>query len=809
MKDRDQKLNQKLIDAFANLSSYSNSSDFIEPVEYNSYLKNFKQLMIDANNRSSKFSYSIGLVSKTLKSNIEQFQGLYEHFPQIMADHNDLIAQARSEEVGKLINPVEGRDLDKQQLTAIAYDVRSRLVIAGAGTGKTTTIIGLVKDLLLSGKVRPEEILLLSFTNASVRELNERIQKETGQRIETTTFHRLGLKIIAESQGKVPSISSKDIGTFISEEILSKRSDPAFLRRLNEYIAYDYDSLRDENQFESGSELIAYLQENPLITMNGERVKSFGESDIANYLALNGIPYVYEDSYEFPTADSEYGQYHPDFHIKDTNIYIEYFGIDRSGQVAKFMTDRNPEAAEEYKKGMEWKREIHKAHGTRLIELYAYNRSEGELIEELERKLKAYHVKMEPCPPEVIFDKAFGEDQRKLKALASKFTTAILLIKGYGKAWEEVYPKASDLHSKRELKRLEQVLRPLYDAYQSDLASRDEIDFEDMLNLASSNIRQGKNVHPYRYVIVDEYQDLSRSRYNLLRSMRRSNDFRLFCVGDDWQSIYRFNGCDVSYILDFEKYWGPSAICKIETTYRFSGDLLKKSSEFISRNGKQYHKQLVGALSKESKVLPLFAPTDQEIRYRISRVLDSIPEDKTVLFLGRYNHDVRILSEDGFSWRPNISDSSTTIKYSHRPDLDLKFMTIHSSKGLQADIVFSLNNKTGSYGFPSKRDEPVLIPLLLGNDNNQYDEERRLFYVAMTRAKDAAYIVSVTHHQSDFFKEMFPIRDDEGDQVQMVCSICGGAMILKTGKYGMFYGCSNYGSRGCRFTRKFEGYKNQ
>ena len=273
--------------------------------------------------------------------------------------------------------------------------------------------------------------------------------------------------------------------------------------------------------------------------------------------------------------------------------------------------------------------------------------------------------------------------------------------------------------------------------------------------------------------------------------------------------IYRFNGCDVSYILNFEKYWGPSAICKIETTYRFSGDLLKKSSEFISRNGKQYRKQLVGALTRESKVLPLFAPTDQEIRYRISKVLDSVPEGKTVLFLGRYNHDVRILSEDGFSWKPNISDSSTAIKYSRRPDLDLKFMTIHSSKGLQADIVFSLNNKTGRYGFPSKRDEPVLIPLLLGNDNNQYDEERRLFYVAMTRAKDAAYIVSVTHHQSDFFKEMFPFRDNEGNQVQMVCPICGGAMILKTGKYGMFYGCSNYGSRGCRFTRKFEGYKNQ
>lgn len=102
-----------------------------------------------------------------------------------------------------------------------------------------------------------------------------------------------------------------------------------------------------------------------------------------------------------------------------------------------------------------------------------------------------------------------------------------------------------------------------------------------------------------------------------------------------------------------------------------------------------------------------------------------------------------------------------------------------------------------------QRDEPLLIPLLLGKDNNQYDEERRLFYVAMTRAKDAAYFVSYTKRQSDFFKELFPYNGKDGDKVQMVCPVCGGALILKTGKFGMFYGCSNFASRGCRFTRKF------
>ena len=171
-----------------------------------------------------------------------------------------------------------------------------------------------------------------------------------------------------------------------------------------------------------------------------------------------------------------------------------------------------------------------------------------------------------------------------LKSISLTFTTAILLIKGFGKPWEDVYPKSDSFRDRKPLKRMEAVLRPIYDAYQKKLEENGEIDFEDMLNMAAKCVCEKKFIHPYKYVIVDEYQDLSGSRYNLLKSLRRSKDYHLFCVGDDWQSIYRFNGCDVSYILDFEKYWGPSAICKIEKTYRFSGELLKKSSEFVCRN---------------------------------------------------------------------------------------------------------------------------------------------------------------------------------------------------------------------------------
>lgn len=584
---------------------------------------------------------------------------------------------------------------------------------------------------------------------------------------------------------------------------MNRKTDPVFIRKLNEYVAFDFESMRDEGQFGSGSEREAYIQENPLYTLKGERVKSFGESDIANFLALNGIPYVYEDRYEIDTADQHHGQYHPDFHIKGTNIYIEYFGIDRQGNVARFMIDEDPDSADRYREGIEWKKGIHKTNGTVLIDLYAYDRSEGNLLEELEKKLKADDVPFDPTAPQEIFEKTFGNDSRRLNSLASSLTTAILLIKGFGKPWEEVYPHPKDRLEKSELRRMEAILRPLYDAYQKELSSKGDIDFEDMLNMASDSVKKGLYTHPYRYVMVDEYQDLSRSRYNLLRSLRTSKDYRLFCVGDDWQSIYRFNGCDISYILNFEEYWGPSAICRIERTYRFSGELLKKSSEFISRNGKQYRKNLIGSSSKDSRVFPLFGPNEIEVRRRIADVLMEIPKGKKVLFLGRYNHDVRLLRKDGFSWTPSIGDNSSIVRFSGRPDLDLRFMTIHSSKGLQTDVVFSLNNRTGRYGFPSRRDEPLLISMLLGSDSGQYNEERRLFYVAMTRAKDAAYIVSFTNHQSEFFKELLPWKHGSNN-APMICPLCGGTLVLRKGDHGMFYGCSNFGKRGCRYIRRFE-----
>ena len=801
MKEKDRILLQELETALGIMSSAIDGSDFIEPVSAESFMGDCSRTAEESRKRSRGLLFRLGLVNKAFRGSILEFLERYGRYPNDVRRHNAELAKKLSGNVGSSINPVEGRVLDGQQLAAIAMDVNTRLVIAGAGTGKTTTIVGLVKDLLLSGKARPEEMLLLSFTNASVNELKERILKETGDRIDITTFHRLGLRIIASSEGKKPSVSHMDLNRFITEGLQRRAGDPSFLAHLNEYIAFDYGTHTDEFSFVTNGDYVRYLRENPLITLNGERVKSFGEADIANFLAVNGIPYIYEDPYPVDTSDDKHGQYRPDFHIVGTDIYIEYFGTDRDGNVARFMIDANPDAAEVYRQSMEWKKTIHRANGTKLVELFAYSRSEGTLLEELESKLSCLGVERSPVSPINLFDRMVQSGRLRLESLASSMTTAILLIKGYGSSWDEVYPTSGDRRVRDSLRRLGAVLRPIYEEYQKQLGLRNEVDFEDMLNMASDRVRNGWT-HPYEFVIVDEYQDISRSRFNLLKAMRASKDYRLFCVGDDWQSIYRFSGSDVSYILDFESYWGPSEVCRIETTYRFTGDLLRKSGEFIMRNPRQIKKNLVGGAEHDCRVVGLSAKTEAEAYRLVADELRNIPDDESVLFLGRYSHDIVKLGDIGLQWRPDIGDGSFRVTDARRPFLKMTFRTIHGSKGLQASNVFILNNKVGRYGFPNLREESPLIPLLLNGGDSRLDEERRLFYVALTRASKRVYLVAVKGSESRFYKEILG-SGDEPDAAPLTCPVCGGDMVLRKGEYGQFYGCSNYPITGCRYTTRY------
>jgi DNA helicase-4 len=230
---------------------------------------------------------------------------------------------------------------------------------------------------------------------------------------------------------------------------------------------------------------------------------------------------------------------------------------------------------------------------------------------------------------------------------------------------------------------------------------------------------------------VDEFQDISIDRYNFLKVLREGNPpAKLYCVGDDWQSIYRFSGSDMSLFNQFPEYFGTTEINKIETTYRFGEPLVSMSSRFIQRNKAQIQKNIHSFNPEMKTELEFHAYERREYCNTIGRLIASIPSGKSIFLLGRYSFDDYYLS---FMYQSVKEGNRFYYLIGGRK---IEFLTVHKSKGLEADYVILLQCNKDTYGFPSLvSDDPVLNYVLTKSDQFPYGEERRLFYVAITRAK--------------------------------------------------------------------------
>ncbi len=727
---------------------------------------------------------------------------------QRISTHNNKVADEKIKNAYDLIGDVEGRRLDKQQMTCIVKDAHNHLVIAGAGTGKTTTVVGKIKFLLKSKKYEPKDILVLSFTNASASEMSQRINQETGCNIDASTFHKLGLSIITKVNGVVPKITQLNLRKFVKEQLLLNIQSDAYLNLLSSYLLYNRIVSKSEFEFKTQKEYEEYLRLNPPTTINNETVKSYGEMDIANFLMQNGIQYIYEHPYIVDTRTSEYGQYNPDFYLPEYDIYVEYFGVNKDGEVPSyFKGDNGMTATQAYQSSMKWKRETHSANDTILIECFAYEKSDGVLLENLKKKLISKNVKLTPKNTKELWEQVSADGDSVLDGIIELFETVINLIKSNGYTIDTVRQLNIENINAQNNNTLLLLLEPIFNSYCAYLNEHNEIDFNDMINMATQYIEQKKYINPYKYVIVDEYQDISKARFSLLNSMRKSNNYDLFCVGDDWQSIYRFAGSDVGYILNFEQYWGSTEISKIETTYRFTQKLIEISGYFIMQNPVQIKKSIKGENDTGGFALgEISGYTDKYSIEFMAKKLEDLPRDSTIFFIGRYSFDAKLLSDSGlFECQYNNVSGFVEVKYHKRADLKMNFITAHKSKGLQADYIFIINNKKSRMGFPSKIQDAAILNLLLDNcDQYPYAEERRLFYVALTRAKKKAFIVTVGNQESEFAMELKERYGEELKREQWECPLCGGKLLKKSGPYGVFLGCSNYNSTGCKYKRKIK-----
>lgn len=527
-----------------------NNNDFLEYDDVYNIANNILPSKI-----SFKLKYILDFFNYVkYKNEYDELSLLISNAKYKIDEHNNAIFNESKKNFYKVCGLVENKELDDQQIDAIVRKNRNQLIIAGAGSGKTTTIIGKVKYLLLTDQCNPDDILLLSFTNESAAEMKERVKNETNIDLDVMTFHKLGLEIIKKSYEKNYKIFDKDLYQVMKNLINNYIEDKIYLNKLVYFMSTARFNAKDEFDFSNEKEYEEYLSTNKPTTLKGETVKSYGELEIANYLFSNNIEYEYEKEYKHETINKEYQQYYPDFYLPEYDIYIEYFGIDENNEVAPFFKVKNGlSASDAYNESIKWKRKTHKENNTIMIETFYYENKQGKLITNLENKLRKYNVKIEPKSEKELWEIINKNNSRLLNEICNVFSTIISLIKSNNYSIDYV-KNLNEVQSSPINKLTLDIITPLYSDYQNGLNKNDMIDFNDMINMATEAVSTNKYIHNYRYVIVDEYQDMSISRYKLLESMRKQKDYKLFCVGDDWQSIYRFNGSDIDLITNFEKY---------------------------------------------------------------------------------------------------------------------------------------------------------------------------------------------------------------------------------------------------------------
>lgn len=647
---------------------------------------------------------------------VSEYESKLLHFKN---QHNEIFRKQDLEFATSLFAGENGKSsLNEEQLAAVIADDDSNLIIAGAGSGKTTVIAHKVKYLVEKG-IDPNDILLLSFTKASATSLKERIQNNMGISVEATTLHSFAYSTYKSEYEKPPQIADeKKLYGKVYEALLNTLSNTKYLRPFLEFYGkYFYDikplvyykniqELRTDlykvgTQLEDRASSDEELElRKRLSTLKGELVRSVDERYIADFLYIHGIRYEYEKKYELASYD-----YYPDFYLTDYAIYLEHFAVDKNGNAPAVFD--NPK---KYVQNIQIKRDLHKKMGTKLVETTTWQLNSENSDEYLIKVLNGAGVETKNIDTSVV-----EHISRKFNQFINTFYTRLKLS---GKTIEELKATFLELPYK--------VFFAFYEGFAAefDKIRTDEglTDFNDLLISATEVYRKGKG-RTFKYIIVDEFQDTSWIAMKLLEAVYDSfPQASFFMVGDDWQSIYGFNGSDVNVLKQFKNKSGCE-VKYLNKNYRSHQNIVELGKRFIECNDQQLKKDVLSAnqTHKVSKIQFVYSQgLESEIR--------KIDKKESIFLLGRYNDDepltlINSLKAEGY--------------------LGVEFKTIHKSKGLEANNVFIIFPNEAKRDFPSLMQDHYIFNILKNTtETYPFAEERRLLYVAITRAERNVIFVS-------------------------------------------------------------------
>lgn len=670
-------------------------------------------------------------------------------------------------------------DLNDKQREAVVTDADALQIIAGAGTGKTTTLIAKVKYLIEEKGIKPSEILCLSFSRKSVNDLRKKLTElnisvsnyNSLNSVRVSTFHSFGNSFLND-------YPHADLNEIFKEFIYSKiMGDFSYYEKLkieygNNYFYNYYNPPEDDSIIEKRKH---YNNKKYNITaLNGLRVRSNEDFKIANFLILNGIEFIYEPKIPERFKLNKHIQF--DFYLPKYDIYIENLCFDdnhtpliqsKKGQKEyieqiKFKLNlfNNPFEKDSKEYLLKY-RNIFKDlkfsdnpifindNGSRLIVINSYGYDDSYL-KDLKEKLEP-EVEFNPISDESKID--LLEDNKFVKYIPkfkNSFNNFVKILKEKGLNAENlVYEPERKRKNNFYAEEINGYILPLakeyFDFYNKYLEEHKLIDFPDMILKSIPLIEDLK----YKYVLVDEYQDISNTRFELLDKIKKVSGAKLVVVGDDWQSIFGFAGCEVGLFSNFEN----AKKVYLEETFRASNQLITAAGDFID-DEKLIHKELYSKKFLEKPIeLHLYGGLNESSKnskedalvYDIIEDLSKDENNDELMILSRYNKHLRSLKK-------KLNDA-----HIDKFGLDISYNTFHTAKGLESQnvIILDVNNSYGyKYGIPYLSSDNEILPLNDILDLKQYDEERRLFYVALTRTKNKVYLCADKGNISNFIGDL-------------------------------------------------------
>lgn len=692
--------------------------------------------------------------------------------------------------------------LDDEQIKAILNDDKHTLILAGAGTGKTITMTAKVKYLVDIKKVNPSKILVISYTKKAVEELKYLINNEFGINANIRTFHSLAYQYIKEIFKKrtceIIDFNEKEkifydyinekfkkneikniVEIFNKTKINNKNFVYGKIFEDNYFKFKDYDSffeyyktkkIEEANNVGINKKIDEWVNRKKnseyIITIKGELVKSASEMIIANFLFKHGIDYKYEKLYKKIES-----QYKPDFvlDLAGQEVYLEYFGL----------TDKK------YQRIKQEKIDFHKARNNKFI--YIENKPINQIEQELDFKLRTAGFMYSNKTDLDIYTQILNNNKlAQIYNLKSLFYDSIEQIKENidRDNYQYIFTKyVEGLNETEKTNCINQFkyINDFYVYYSNKLYSSDiyGFDYSDLIFYSNKYMKElNLNNLNYEYIVIDEYQDISDGEYLISKNVSEKNDSKVFAVGDDWQSIYSFRGSNINYITNFNNYFEKPTILTISNTYRNSQELIDITGEFIRENKDQINKKLfsIKHLNQPIKFIEYDdriinekgnIQIDESIEYkRLKELILDIHKQEpnhNILILGRNNKMI----ENCFKYEKDfIDDLGTKIRISNIEDLKIEGMTIHKAKGLTFDEVIIIGMNVN---FPSEDfNKYWLINLYKPKRKHEsipFAEERRIFYVALTRTKNNVYVLTNKNadNRSEFVDELIKLSNNENN----------------------------------------------